>query len=1273
MQTVAIPTTYDFLSGGGEMGKLIRSIDWSKTAAGPVDQWPQSLRTAISIMLNAQFPMYIAWSDAFIQFYNDGYRPILGSTKHPAAMGTSTKVTFAEIWHIIGPMFEGVMQGKAVGFTDFLLPLDRHGFTEECYFIFSYSPIKQENGLTGGVLVTVTETTERLLGERRLRTLRELGDRAAKAKNIGDAFTCVHEAISNNRHDVPFSLLYRYDSQRDTYQLADATGIRLEGTPLPDVDKLHKLAAVGALEELRLDDVFDSIQFRDDLPWPELPERCCVILLARPDQKYPFGLLLLGISPRLRYDQHYSNFFKLLMDQAVTALSSANAFEEERKRAEALAEIDRAKTAFFSNISHEFRTPLTLMLGPLEELLQNRNALEPRHFENADTAHRNAMRLLRLVNSLLDFSRIESGRIDATFRPVDLARITADLASNFRSVVEKAGLQLHIRCEPITEKVYVDQGMWEKIILNLLSNAFKFTLQGSVTVTLVQQGRNAVLKVIDTGVGIPDNELPKMFERFHRIENSGGRSYEGSGIGLSLVSELVSLHHGHISVESRLNEGSTFTVSIPLGQSHLPAEKIVENEDVLRDSLLSESYAREAAILSGQALARSGLPVGSNGNGQKSASVLIVDDNGDMLSYLQRILEPFYTVRTALNGRAALKELDIAVPDLIVSDIMMPVMDGVELLRRVKADARTASIPVMLLSARAGEESRIEGYDLGADDYLVKPFSAKELLARVKAQIQIARTRSHLSTLLKHVFEQTPAAITIIRKENYIVEFANDLYLEIVDRGRDFIGRSLFDSLPELRNQGIRELLDNVMRTGIPHRGEELMIDINRQGRREKACFNFIYHPLREQDGAITGVIVVCFEVTELALARKRAEESEILLEAKVAERTAELETKNDELRQQKEFIETIIDSSVDVIGVFDAEMRFLMVNRKFEELYGVQRPQVLGRGVEEIFPRVKGSLFYDFVRDAMRGNARHTKEYRSLVTGSIYELYTVPLTHSNEVYAVLAIAHDNTEVMTAAQTLAEKNDQLLKINEELEQFAYIASHDLQEPLRKIRIFSSLLENHLPVDPLSARYFEKIHSSSERMSRLIKDLLNYSRLSNTEVRLEEVHLSDILESVVSDFELLIDEKHARVSWPRLPVIQGIPLQLHQLFSNLVSNALKFSNGEPVIDIRYRVVQAEDAARYHQPLYHPAYHEIAVRDNGIGFDQKYSDQVFTIFQRLHDKDTPGTGIGLALCRKIAENHRGFIRVESTPGAGAEFFIYLPSSGQHIVNDDDHGNG
>ncbi|RYF47611.1 MAG: histidine kinase, partial [Cytophagaceae bacterium] len=347
-----------------------------------------------------------------------------------------------------------------------------------------------------------------------------------------------------------------------------------------------------------------------------------------------------------------------------TAFSNVHAYQEEQKRAEALAAIDQAKTAFFSNISHEFRTPLTLMLGPLEELKHTALAQTIAYKEPIEQAHRNAGRLLKLVNNLLDFSRIEAGRVTARFRPVDLSVFTVDLASSFRSLLDRARLNFVVDCPSLPSLVYVDTDMWEKIVLNLLSNAFKYTLQGTIGVHLHSQDGMAILRISDTGVGIPPRELPHMFERFHRVEQAGGRTHEGTGIGLSLVSELVQLHQGRIQVDSVEGEGSTFTVRIPMGNAHLPAHQVSEGYRQQEASGLAAAFLEEAQTML-PAESRSALVSSSPGSalpGPSSASVLVVDDNADMRAYLVRLLEPHFTVRTAVNGAEALKQLLINPP-----------------------------------------------------------------------------------------------------------------------------------------------------------------------------------------------------------------------------------------------------------------------------------------------------------------------------------------------------------------------------------------------------------------------------------------------------------------------------------------------------------------------------------------------------------------------------------------------------------------------------------
>ena len=297
--------------------------------------------------------------------------------------------------------------------------------------------------------------------------------------------------------------------------------------------------------------------------------------IAQQGQERPAGLFIAGVNPHRPCDDGYRSFVDVMVGQIAAALANVRAYESERQRAEALTALDRAKTAFFSNVSHEFRTPLTLMLGPLDDV-GARTDVPADVVEQLRMVRRNGLRLQRLVNTLLDFSRIEAGRAQARFEPVDLNALTRELASSFDSAVDRAGLRLVVDCERINGEVYADRSMWEKIVLNLLSNAFKYTLAGSIEVSLRATGEAVVLRVADTGVGIPHDELPKVFDRFHRIESTRGRSHEGSGIGLALVLELVKLHGGSIGVDSQVGVGTTFTVSMPVGRAHLPAEFVHE-------------------------------------------------------------------------------------------------------------------------------------------------------------------------------------------------------------------------------------------------------------------------------------------------------------------------------------------------------------------------------------------------------------------------------------------------------------------------------------------------------------------------------------------------------------------------------------------------------------------------------------------------------------------------------------------------------------------------
>jgi len=570
----------DWLVGGGEMAKAIKAVDWSKTPLGPMAGWPQSLRTTVSLVQASNSPISLAWGAGHVQIYNDGYWPICGA-KHSVSMGQDFRECWASAFPVIGEAYATAWSGKSAYLEKMRMFLDRYGFLEETWFTFSFSPITDESGGIGGLFHPVTEMTSQMLSERRTKTLRDLAGRAGRAKTSEDAFAASAQVLAEADLDLPFVLFYLLEKEGQQARLVGQTGLQ-PGAPVSPllVDlrapgdqpwPIGEVARTGAPQQI--DDVAGRLAGMTVGPYPEIPKMAFALPITQPGSERPAAVMVAGVSSRLLMNEPYRGFYDLAAATVSTALANARAYEESRQKADALAEIDRAKTAFFSNVSHEFRTPLTLMLGPTEDALSSVD--RSLSGEPLQMVHRNALRLMRLVNSLLDFSRIESGRMQASYEPSDLAAMTTDLASAFRSAIEHAGLRFEVDCKSLPEPIYVDHDMWEKIVLNLLSNALKFTFEGSIGVSVRECGDHVELKVRDTGTGIPENELPHIFERFHRVHAARSRTHEGSGIGLALVHDLVRLHGGSVAVESRPGEGSTFTVSIQRGLAHLPAERIV--------------------------------------------------------------------------------------------------------------------------------------------------------------------------------------------------------------------------------------------------------------------------------------------------------------------------------------------------------------------------------------------------------------------------------------------------------------------------------------------------------------------------------------------------------------------------------------------------------------------------------------------------------------------------------------------------------------------------
>ena len=1117
------PSTSDLFAGGGEVGALMRQVDWSATPLGPVETWPQSLQAVVRILLTSRFAMWMGWGPDLTFLYNDTYGRVTLGKKHPWALGQPAREVWREIWSDIGPRIRRVLDGgRATWDEALLLFLERSGYREETYHTFSYSPLSGNDGRIMGMLCVVTEETDRVIGERRLSFLRSLASALGTAIVEADVLAAIKGSLSQNQKDLPFTLTYLLGD--DGYaNLASSSGIEIghvAAQPRIAVDDPGSLWPAGELLSQKALVTVENLEQRfGKLPsgaWDIAPERAVVVPLQRQGQDRPAGFFVAGLNPYRQLDAEYNGFIELIAGQIAAGLANARAYEQERRRAEALAELDRAKTIFFSNVSHEFRTPLTLMLGPLEEVLNKRGqTVAPEDLRQIETVHRNGLRLLKLVNTLLDFSRIEAGRIQALYRPVDLAARTAELASVFRSAMDRAGLTYRIDCSPLPEPVYIDTDMWEKIVLNLLSNALKFTLHGTVELTLRSTGGKAELQVRDTGTGIPASELPRIFERFHRIEGAAGRTHEGTGIGLALVDELVRLHGGTVQAQSKMGAGTTFTIRIPFGAAHLPQESIatrIATDDRRSESTLGAApYVQEALRW---------LPGGATGEEQlvkdlanedlaplldqkepalaDGARVLLADDNRDMREYVQRLLGRKYQVTAVEDGEQAMAAALAHPPDLVLTDVMMPRMDGFQLLRSLRAHPVTAAIPVIMLSARAGEEAESEGLEAGADDYLVKPFTARELMARVGSHISMHRLRLELTT--------------------------------------------------------------------------------------------------REH---------------ELRTAAEKAEQ------------------------QYRVILESISEGFIFV----DREWRIRYANEQLAALGAVPLSSILGKTLWEAFPGIENSSFVPAYRDAMAtGRVTHHEDY--------YQPSKLWI-HANAYPSP-----DGLSIFAQDVTERRVQQEKLMLSEKLAATGRLAAtiaHEINNPLESVLNLIYLTRTSRAEMAKIREYLETAEKELNRVSHIARHTLGFYR--DTSVA-SDVDLPALIEEVLTVYESRLRACSIVVvrDFAIVPAVHALRGELHQAFSNLISNAIdamRDGGGQLKISVQ-QARGGNDLGVL-----------VTIEDTGTGIALENIPRLFEPF--FTTKTAAGTGLGLWVVRQFVASWGGTITVNSSTDAqkhGTTFTIFLP---------------
>jgi PAS domain S-box-containing protein len=1248
----------EFLRGGGEMGARMRAFDWNKTPLKSPGSWPQSLKTIVRVMLDSRYAMWMLWGPELTFFCNDAYLPTVG-LKRDWVLGARSDKVWEEIWPDIEPRIDRVLRtGEASWDEGLLLFLGRSGYTEETYHTFSYSPVYDDDNRIAGMLCVVTETTEQVIEARRVRILREIAAHSIRAQGVATVCKSIVTALDNYPNDVPFAAIYEFDESQTAARLLGRTHsatprIAPEQVLLEADSKSWPLSSVLRTGRSQLvTDVRAKFGDVQSGPWPDPIECALVLPLKGTGQSTPIGCLVVGLSTRRGLDDDYRSFLDLAVGQIAAALADAAAYEVERRRSEALAQIDRAKTAFFSNISHEFRTPLTLILGPVEEILTNIQLPSPVR-EQAGLAHRNSLRLLKLVNSLLDFSRIEAGRMTAQYEAIDLTALTSELAEFFRSAMEHANIKFIVECQRLTERAYVDPGQWEKIVLNLLSNAFKFTLQGEVRLRLYGDETQAVLEVRDTGIGILEAELPHIFERFHRVEGAQGRTNEGSGIGLALVYELVKLHGGEISVDSVLGNGSSFTVRIPLRPDVMPADHTIHATPSRPASAYASAVVHEATRSLPDVLPEGG--AGSNADTVQmnrrygatfGARIVLAEDNADMRAHLHSILHPHYQIEMLGDGHEALEALRRAPADLLLTDVMMPRLDGFELLHEVREDAALRDTPVIVLSARAGEEALVEGLDAGADDYVVKPFSSRELLARVGALIELVRMRRAWSEREREVAARLEGALADGRVGTGSWLIAEDRlrvdrnFAQLAGIAEENADSESLGSFKARLSASDAERLDAALKHALANKVDFALDDfriVHPGGRqvwltaRGKLQCNADGEPV-----AVTGVLL---DITERKDAESalRASERRLRL-AQRAAGTAAWE----------------VDPDTGKISLSPEAYEFFGIDPSDSDPISTWR----GRTNAEDRDRAQASLA-SFI-----GGGRLIEfefRYSHPTRGERWILNHAGMFDEGEHKLVAGLSLD----ITARRNAETEREQLLSAERAAraeaeaatrtkDEFLATLSHELRTPLSVIVSWSRILQQkygHL--NEQLANGLRLIMKNGLAQSQLISDLLDMSRIVSGKITLETapIDINELVSEVSNSQRPAAEAKGLalRVEVAPQPALAlGDVTRLQQVIWNLLTNAIKFTPAGGSVTMN--VAPRGDCI------------EIAVSDTGEGIVPEFLEHLFGRFRQAEggaSRRHGGLGLGLAIVKQLVELHGGDVRAES-PGAakGSTFTVRLP---------------
>ncbi|OCF34679.1 hypothetical protein I316_03722 [Kwoniella heveanensis BCC8398] len=835
--------------------RLVEEVDWANTPMGPRSKWKDTLDPLLSVTFESRTSDCCWLGPDLRLLYNQSYSQLVD---HPNAWARPAQEVWAAIWPTLEPHIRQCMSGTPVYRVDDPVFYQRYGNGTllEHYHTWRFVPITGKDGRILGIFNQSMETTEKVLQDRRLATTRDLAEQLILARSVDQYFAFVAEVLEQNPAEAPFVMLYRV-KHSDNNPASIAVDLSLEasiGVPQghpsakpnlnfclparsrssfgPNADRMSSptLSAISALSSgsgrichviadgdswpvlkalttrqcVIVDDCSQLIKGYPLRQWDELPFAAIVVpICSEGSMDVPDAVMIMGLNVRRPFDAEYDSWLNAVRSQLVSSLAQAKASESEAMVAEDNARMEEAKAAWFRGAAHDLRSPLALVAGPISDLLESQTITGSQR-QSLTIAQRNVDRLLRLVNALMDFSRLEAGRVEGRFVPIDLGEFVTDLAALFRPAVERLGLQYTIDIEPRDQVVFVDPTLFETIISNLIGNAIKYTERGSITVQL-RYTDYAELSIIDTGVGIPKAEIPLVTEWYHRATTAVHAGTQGSGLGLALAKELLHLHGGELAVDSQTVEesggqhGSVFTARIPLSFRPQPPTtpsaptsfgkygKAVANEAMRWTRDDGESSSEGAGTDAGTGSAFS-TKFSEAFLFEKTDTILLVEDNSDMRAYIKQIFSPYCTVVEACSGQQALEMAIKSPPNLILSDVLMPKMGGLELLGEIRKHGATRIVPMVLLSAIDGEESRVEALLMGAEDFLAKPFKPKELVARVHLHLQVGKKRLHLERLYAEreteiavLSDYCPSGIMRADSTTGLISYANRAWREQAD------------------------------------------------------------------------------------------------------------------------------------------------------------------------------------------------------------------------------------------------------------------------------------------------------------------------------------------------------------------------------------------------------------------------------------------------------------------------------------------------------------